>query len=283
MFQDILLIDADSIYFRIAMVTTKKNEIRKGIKRTMDEIKKNCGVNDYMCAVKGEGNFRMRVDPNYKGHRKALEPEVKAAVLYGLQHMIDEYNAVPAHDMEADDLVSIWAYEMMDAGREPTIVAIDKDLLQIPGWHYNFVKKDPPRYVDVDEANRLLMMQCLTGDTADNIKGLKGIGPKKAEKILEGVPMERRWDKVKAAYREHKASNLESDYTLLKMLQSWPEYDNDILGKYPIIEESKPDEDSTSKFEREAAERKHYVPEEPSQDGSVQEVSDGDPGRTEGN
>jgi 5'-3' exonuclease len=265
------------------MVTTKKNEIRQGIKRTIDEIKKNCGVNDYMCAVKGEGNFRMRVDPNYKGHRKPLEPEIKAAVSYGLQHMIDEYGAIPAHDMEADDLVSIWAYEMMEAGNEPTIVAIDKDLLQIPGWHYNFVKKDPPRYVDADEANRLLMMQCLTGDTADNIKGLKGIGPKKAEKILEGVPMERRWDKVKAAYREHKADNLASDYILLKMLQSWSEYDNDILGKYPIIEESETDEDSTSKPEREATECEHNVSQEPTQNSSVQEVSDGDTGRTEGN
>jgi len=282
MFQDILLIDADSIYFRIAMVTQKKNEIRKGIKRTMEEIRKNCGVDRFMCAVKGDGNFRERVDPDYKGHRKALEPEMKAAVLYGLQHMIDEYGAIPADDMEADDLVSIWAYEMMDAGMEPIIVAIDKDLLQIPGWHYNFVKKDPPRYVNADEANMLLMMQCLTGDTADNIKGIKGVGPKKAEKILAGVPMERRWNRVKAAYRQHKAGKLESNCILLKMLKDWHEYES-ILKKYPNLKENKTDEDSTSKFEREAAERKHYVPEEPSQDGSVQEVSDGDPGRTEGN
>jgi 5'-3' exonuclease len=127
------------------------------------------------------------------------------------------------------------------------------------------------------------MMQCLTGDTADNIKGLKGIGPKKAEKILEGVPMERRWDKVKAVYREHKASNLANDYILLKMLTSWSEYDNDILAKYPIIKESKPDEDSTSKPEREATECKHNVSQEPSQNSSVQEVPDGDTGRAEGN
>ena len=186
-------------------------------------------------------------------------------------------------NMEADDLVSIWAGECRDSNRDYTVAGIDKDLLQIPGTHYNFVKKDPPRYVDADEANRLLMMQCLTGDTADNIKGLKGIGPKKAEKILEGVPMERRWDKVKSAYREHKASNLESDYILLKMLQSWSEYDNDILAKYPIITESKPDEDSTSKPERETTECEHNVSQEPSQDSSLQEVPDGDTGRAEGN
>jgi 5'-3' exonuclease len=32
--------------------------------------------------------------------------------------------------------------------------------------------------------------QLLTGDTADNIKGVKGIGPKKADKILDGLVAE---------------------------------------------------------------------------------------------
>lgn len=225
MFQDILLIDADSLYFRIACSTQRQKDIRKGIKYTMNEIKRNCGVNDYLCAVKGNGNFRNNVDPSYKGQRKSLDPKIKAAVEYGRQHMIKEYNAIEADDMEADDLVSIWAYEMMDSGREPIIVAIDKDLLQIPGWHYNFVKKEPPRHIDEDEANLLLMLQCLVGDTADNIKGIKGVGPKKAAMILKDVPMKRRWSRVRAAYRAHKASNLDTNYTLLRMLKSWDEYE----------------------------------------------------------
>jgi 5'-3' exonuclease len=33
-------------------------------------------------------------------------------------------------------------------------------------------------------------MQCLTGDRSDNIKGIEKIGPKKAEKILEGLVTE---------------------------------------------------------------------------------------------
>lgn len=262
MFQDILLIDADSIYFRVAVVTQKKNEIRKGIKHTMDSIRKNCGVDDYLCAVKGSGNYRMDVDSSYKGQRKALDPKIKEAIDYGLQHMVDEYGAVKADDMEADDLVSIWAHEMgnmMGLGKEPIIVAIDKDLLQIPGWHYNFVKKEPPRYINEDEAHMLLMLQCLTGDTADNIKGIKGIGPKKAAKILSNVPMERRWSRIRAAYRAHKTTNLDTNYVLLKMLTSWSEY-----------------EEVRNKFERKTTEREHHVPTEQAQDSSVQELPDGD-------
>ena len=105
------------------------------------------------------------------------------------------------------------------------------------------------------------MLQCLTGDTADNIKGIKGIGPKKAEKILQGVPLERRWNRVRAAYRAHKTNNLENNYILLKMLTSWKDY-----------------EDIRNKFKRKTTECEHNVSAESSQDSSVQEVPDGNTG-----
>lgn len=225
MFQDIILIDADSIYFRIACATKKKNEIRKAITHTMNEIKRNCGTDKYLAAVKGPSNFRHDLYDDYKGHRKPLDDDLKKALAYGYDYMVEHHGAIVADGMEADDLVSIWAYEQMDMGFDPVIAAIDKDLLQIPGWHYNFVKKEEPRYVDVDQANMYLMLQCLTGDSADNIPGIKGIGPKKAEKILEGVPMERRWNRVKAAWRAHKAGDVELSYRLLKMLTSWEEFE----------------------------------------------------------
>ena len=37
---------------------------------------------------------------------------------------------------------------------------------------------------------RRFFTQALTGDTSDNIKGIKGIGPKKAEKLLAGLTTE---------------------------------------------------------------------------------------------
>jgi 5'-3' exonuclease len=44
-------------------------------------------------------------------------------------------------------------------------------------------------------------MQCLTGDRSDNIKGIDGIGPKKAEKILDGCITEQElFNAVREAY-----------------------------------------------------------------------------------
>jgi 5'-3' exonuclease len=63
-------------------------------------------------------------------------------------------------------------------------MSIDKDLDMIRGWHYNFIK-DKKYLIDDQEAIKHFYTQILTGDRVDNIIGLKGIGPKKAAKILE--------------------------------------------------------------------------------------------------
>ena len=227
MFTDdaVILIDADSIYFRVACVTKKQNEIRKGINHTMNEIRKNCLSDKLMVAVKGKGNFRNDICKDYKGNRKELDPDLKKALNYGHQYMVDYHNAVMADGMEADDLVSIWSAECRAVDQPYTIVGIDKDLLQIPGAHYNFVKKTHED-IDEDTGHLKLMLQCLTGDTADNIKGVKGVGPKRAEKVLNGIPMERRWNRVRACWRANKAGDPTTSWRLLKMLESWEEYDS---------------------------------------------------------
>ena len=65
------------------------------------------------------------------------------------------------------------------------MISYDKDLDQIPGWHYNWYH-DKMYHVEPHQANRFLACQCLAGDMTDNIPGVKGIGPKKAELILGG-------------------------------------------------------------------------------------------------
>ena len=219
---DFVLVDADSIYFRVACVTEKTNEIRKGIDYTMNEIRKNCMSDRLMVAVKGIGNFRKDIYSKYKANRPELDPGRKKALNYGYKYMVDKHGAVPADDMEADDLVAIWAAECRSSGDDYTIAGIDKDLLQIPGYHYNFTKKTF-QSVDEDAGNLSLMLQCLTGDNTDNIPGLKGIGPAKAKKILLNVPQERRWGRVKAAWRAHKAGDPYLSRALLTMLTSFEE------------------------------------------------------------
>lgn len=84
---------------------------------------------------------------------------------------------------EADDEIAI-AHTAM--GRGSCIASIDKDFDCVPGWHYNFVKKEKYN-VDADTATRTFWTQVLVGDGADNVGGCPGIGPKRAAKIMYGV------------------------------------------------------------------------------------------------
>ena len=223
--ENLALIDADSLYFRVCWKTKKNNEIRKNIKIMLDDIAGNTFMAEQKIAIKGPDNWRKLYYPNYKANRKDLEPDMKKALNYAHQYMKEELGAIPSDGMEADDLVSIWASEARSMEIPYVVVGIDKDLLQIPGNHYNFVKKEH-QFIDDDTANYKLMIQCLTGDNSDNIPGIKGIGPKKAEKILNcTINRDRRWNRVKAAWRSHKAGDPNISYRLLKMLTSWEEYE----------------------------------------------------------
>lgn len=232
-----MLVDADSIFFKVAYGATTEADLRKGYddfckKMEMTVQDKLCNMfdkdehfNKYY-AVKGTDNFRKKLSPDYKANRPTLDDDIREKLNYLHKHAVSK-GARQADGMEADDLVSIWAHESRDHDEQYVICGIDKDLLQIPGNHYNY-SKDTWQFIDDDEAHLKLMLQCLTGDNADNIVGLKGIGPKKAEKILAGVPKERRWNRVRAAWRGHGGSQnqLNVSYQLLRMLTSWEEHED---------------------------------------------------------
>lgn len=121
----------------------------------------------------GKGNFRYEVATikPYKGNRSGEKPFWHPAIF---NYLRDEQNCRVVEGHEADDQIAI------DYEKDCIIASRDKDLKQIPGWHYSWEvglqKEKPPYYID--ELNGLLNFysQCLTGDVADNIPGLYGVG-----------------------------------------------------------------------------------------------------------
>lgn len=90
-------------------------------------------------------------------------------------------------DGEADDFVAMEAWESFGVAatgwENVLIVGVDKDLKQIPGLHYN-PNTGTFEEIGPNEADYIFNKQVLTGDTADRIPGLPGIGPAKAEKLM---------------------------------------------------------------------------------------------------
>ena len=153
-----------------------------GIDIKLKEVLEAVCTQEYELYLTGKDNFRdkVAVTAPYKGNRKADKPFWYKEMR---QYMVEAWDAKVVDGMEADDALGI--AQCRDETEETVICSIDKDLLMIPGRHYNWKKKES-QVIDEEQGDYNLCMQMLTGDSTDNIIGIKGIGPKTAEKLLAG-------------------------------------------------------------------------------------------------
>lgn len=132
----------------------------------------------------GSGNFRDRlatIQP-YKGNRvHSHKPKYYKDIT---EYLLDFWDAELVNGREADDALGCAQWDVWSSGSDDSvIVSIDKDLDNIPGYHYNW-RKENLYYIDLDEADRKFWKQVIIGDTTDNIRGLPGCGPVFADNLL---------------------------------------------------------------------------------------------------
>ena len=96
------------------------------------------------------------------------------------------WGAEVTEGIEADDACTIAQTEAHENGQISVIASIDKDLDQMGGWHFNWVKNHF-YYLTSHQGWCNFYRQMLVGDNVDNIEGVKGVGKKNAERILKGA------------------------------------------------------------------------------------------------
>lgn len=186
------LIDGDIVRYRTGFASNDVDE-RIAIWRaneTMEQILAAVDATQYRVFLSDskENNFRYKLFPNYKLSREKY-PKPKHHEALG-KFLREEWDAVIATGQEADDVLGIEQTKAVICQEYQTIIcSIDKDLLQVPGRHYNWVKDEFKEQTYI-EGLRSFYGQCLTGDRTDDVLGLQGIGPKKAAKALAGADNE---------------------------------------------------------------------------------------------
>jgi DNA polymerase-1 len=180
----IALIDGDMVSFRCAISAEGETEAFTPLSRVdafIDEVMAQTGAASYEIWLSGKNNFRYDVYPEYKANRvDAKRPKWEKETK---DYLCLTHNAQVVEGAEADDALG---FRMTELGEEGICVTNDKDLKQIPGHHYDPVKK---LLFDVTplEGTRFFYYQMLVGDPVDNIKGVPGIGPVKANRLLDSV------------------------------------------------------------------------------------------------
>jgi DNA polymerase-1 len=185
----------------------------KSVKQLIDQevasLLTKTGAKEASICFSSKKNFRKNVCDTYKSHRTGTR---KPMVFNETKNYCREkYNAFDSEWLEADDLLGIkntlWP-ELC------CIVSADKDLLTIPGNHWD-QKANLMYWIDEETANYNFYMQTLTGDTTDGYKGCPGIGPTKAERILEKAKEEKvpLWNAVLETYKK---GSLDKEYAIIQ-------------------------------------------------------------------
>ena len=142
---------------------------------------------------KSEKTFRNELYADYKAHR----PEAPADLIpqFGLIREAVHAFDIPCLEQlgyEADDLIATYSRIACEAGATTTIVASDKDLMQLVNdcvVMYDTMKDRRIGPAEVVEKfgvppDKVIEVQALIGDSTDNVPGVPGIGVKTAAQLI---------------------------------------------------------------------------------------------------
>ena len=140
--------------------------------------------------------FRNEIYPQYKAHRDD-PPEELIPQFPLMRDAVKAFGLTPIEEkgFEADDLIATYARSALAEGADVTIVAGDKDLMQLirPGIAMYDPMPGRERWIGPKEVqekfgvgpDKVAEVQSLAGDSTDNVPGVPGIGIKTAATLIQ--------------------------------------------------------------------------------------------------
>jgi DNA polymerase-1 len=137
--------------------------------------------------------FRHEEYADYKAQRKPMPEELQPQIPL-IKQIVEACGVtrLEQEGYEADDIIGTLAREASENGVDVFIATGDKDALQLLDEHVRRFDTSSGDAYDVDslrdekgiEPGQVIDMMALSGDTSDNIPGIRGIGPKTALKLI---------------------------------------------------------------------------------------------------
>jgi DNA polymerase I len=140
--------------------------------------------------------FRHLMYPEYKANRDKAPDDLHDQV-----PVIKEFLSIlglkilSSDGYEADDLMACAARKGDNSGYSSYIISADKDLMQVVNNNIHMLRPEKGEYLDIGpeevfekmgvRPDQIIDYLSLIGDSADNIPGVRGIGPKTAVTLLQ--------------------------------------------------------------------------------------------------
>lgn len=163
------------------------NVVKEIFDTQVDTIVDEMGADRTILCFSDTQNYRKKINPEYKANRRGGRKPL--CFKQALQYCKDSYPYKMFDGLEADDVIGIIA--TTENENEYVVVSEDKDLLTVPGIHWDLAEKKIYR-ISEEDADYNFFFQTLVGDPIDNYKGCPKVGKVTAERILSTARKEKK-------------------------------------------------------------------------------------------
>lgn len=199
----LMVVDALNLAFRYKHA--KSHDFAEDYVKVIDSLKKSYKAGKVIIACdQGSSSYRKEIYPEYKQNRsdkyadqtpeEALEFEMffeefnRAVELVAEKYPVLRFNKVEADDIAAYIVKQIPQYPI----DEVWLISSDKDydlLINEQVNRFSYVTRKEVTYDNWNEhydcePEQYISIKCLMGDSGDNVKGVEGIGPKRAAELV---------------------------------------------------------------------------------------------------
>ena len=220
------IIDGDILIYRACHKALKENlSVTEVFDDLLEELQDQMACESYSLHISGGGNFRKDLKQGftkYKGKRR----EKPANYKFLRDYVLKNHETISVANYEADDTASIEGTALLKAEKLFMVGTIDKDWKMIGGLFYNMQYKTL-KAISKTEAIEYFHIQLITGDSVDNIPGVFGMGPKKAEKVVKGKTLIKQFESIIRQYKKHYPEDWEERLNIMgKLLYLVKSYDD---------------------------------------------------------
>ena len=198
-YNNLLIIDANNLSYRW-LQRPNYDSFGDDFVRTVQSLAKSYEAQrTIVCFDFGKSYYRMDMHDEYKGTRKKPqdEDEIKKyedffAVLNALPDELDE-EVLKFRGVEADDILAWITQNISDRYDHTWVVSSDRDLYQLIDENVSifniFSRKEVTIQTLEDDyeisPSQYMLSRIIEGDKSDNILGIEGIGPKRAQTLAK--------------------------------------------------------------------------------------------------
>ena len=198
-YNNLLLVDANNVAYRW-LQRVNYNNFASDYQRTIQSLSKSYEASKtIVCFDFGRSYYRMNMYDEYKQNRKKPKEEDEAkkyeeffGVLNALPEALNE-EVLKFRGIEADDIITYLVKHVAKSFDHTWIISSDRDLYQLIDDNVSifniFSRKEITKQTLKENfdlsPDEYLLSRIIEGDKSDNIIGVEGIGPKRAQGLAK--------------------------------------------------------------------------------------------------